>query len=153
MKIFGLEKKYCYTPKCKATCCVSAPLPRGLINENQDKLARKLIGVVPAPMNNRYCVNADVPITTVKALESAGDLNIAGKKLRAWRVKSLYVEGNYCPFLRRGDYKCNIYENRPPICRSFGTPEGHKCSQQINVVELYARKTLSFFQKLLKMKK
>lgn len=27
---------------------------------------------------------------------------------------------NKCPFLR-SDYKCNIYENRPDVCRKFGT--------------------------------
>lgn len=26
---------------------------------------------------------------------------------------------NKCPFLRK-DYKCNIYENRPNVCRKFG---------------------------------
>ena len=26
---------------------------------------------------------------------------------------------NKCPFLR-ADYKCNIYENRPDVCRKFG---------------------------------
>lgn len=26
---------------------------------------------------------------------------------------------NKCPFLR-SDYKCNIYEQRPPLCRKFG---------------------------------
>lgn len=26
---------------------------------------------------------------------------------------------NKCPFLR-ADYKCNIYENRPEVCRLFG---------------------------------
>ena len=150
MKIFGFEKKYCYTPKCKANCCVSAPLPKGLIDKNQDKVARKIITTIPAPMNNRYCVNAEVPITTAKALESAGVLNIKGKKLNAWKIASIYVEGNYCPFLRRGDYKCNIYGNRPPICRSFGSVGGHECSHQINAVELYVRKTLAFLKKLIK---
>ena len=29
------------------------------------------------------------------------------------------TELNKCPFLR-SDYKCNIYENRPDVCRKFG---------------------------------
>lgn len=153
MSIFGLDKKYCYTPKCKANCCVSAPLPYGFIADNKTKITRNIITTVPAPRNNRYCIGAEVPITTARTLEPAGAIHINEKSVKAWKIKSLFVEGNYCPFLRRGDYKCNVYENRPPICRSFGTPEGHKCSQQINIVELYARKTFSFFKKLLKMKK
>ena len=34
---------------------------------------------------------------------------------------------NKCPFLR-ADCKCNIYENRPEVCRLFGTIEKLKCS-------------------------
>lgn len=29
------------------------------------------------------------------------------------------IERNKCPFLRK-DCKCNIYENRPDVCRKFG---------------------------------
>ena len=29
------------------------------------------------------------------------------------------MDNNKCPFLRK-DYKCNIYENRPDVCRKFG---------------------------------
>lgn len=35
-------------------------------------------------------------------------------------------ELNKCPFLRR-DYKCNIYENRPDVCRKFGEIEKMPC--------------------------
>lgn len=34
---------------------------------------------------------------------------------------------NKCPFLRT-DYKCNIYENRPDICRKFGQIDKLKCN-------------------------
>ena len=33
---------------------------------------------------------------------------------------------NKCPFLR-ADYKCNIYECRPEVCRLFGTIDKMKC--------------------------
>jgi len=29
------------------------------------------------------------------------------------------LDNNKCPFLR-ADFKCNIYENRPDVCRKFG---------------------------------
>ena len=29
------------------------------------------------------------------------------------------IDKNKCPFLRK-DFKCNIYENRPVVCRKFG---------------------------------
>lgn len=33
---------------------------------------------------------------------------------------------NKCPFLR-ADYRCNIYENRPDVCRKFGEIPELKC--------------------------
>ena len=33
---------------------------------------------------------------------------------------------NKCPFLRE-DYKCNIYENRPEVCRAFGQDDRLPC--------------------------
>lgn len=33
---------------------------------------------------------------------------------------------NKCPFLRR-DFKCNIYDNRPGVCRLFGEIERLPC--------------------------
>lgn len=33
---------------------------------------------------------------------------------------------NKCPFLK-ADYKCNIYEDRPPVCRKFGEIEDLPC--------------------------
>lgn len=34
---------------------------------------------------------------------------------------------NKCPFLRT-DYKCNIYENRPDICRKMGMVDKMPCN-------------------------
>lgn len=36
------------------------------------------------------------------------------------------MENNKCPFLRH-DYKCNIYENRPDVCRKFGEIDRLPC--------------------------
>ena len=36
------------------------------------------------------------------------------------------MELNKCPFLR-ADYRCNIYENRPDVCRKFGQIEALPC--------------------------
>ena len=33
---------------------------------------------------------------------------------------------NKCPFLRH-DYKCNIYDNRPDVCRKFGVIKELPC--------------------------
>lgn len=37
------------------------------------------------------------------------------------------INKNYCPFLRPTDLKCNIYENRPEICRLMGTIDKMQC--------------------------
>ena len=37
------------------------------------------------------------------------------------------MEDNKCPFLRH-DFKCNIYENRPDVCRKFGEIDKLPCS-------------------------
>ncbi|MBO7617316.1 MAG: YkgJ family cysteine cluster protein [Bacteroidales bacterium] len=36
------------------------------------------------------------------------------------------LKSNRCPFLRQ-DLKCNIYENRPDICRKMGLVERMPC--------------------------
>ena len=36
------------------------------------------------------------------------------------------VDDNKCPFLRH-DFKCNIYENRPDVCRKFGVIDKLPC--------------------------
>ena len=36
------------------------------------------------------------------------------------------LEKNKCPFLR-ADFLCNIYENRPEVCRKMGEVDKMKC--------------------------
>lgn len=40
------------------------------------------------------------------------------------------VMENRCPFLTR-DYRCNIYDNRPEVCRKFGEIEQLPCPFEI----------------------
>lgn len=41
-------------------------------------------------------------------------------------ITSTNMDSNKCPFLRR-DFKCNIYENRPDVCRKFGETDKLPC--------------------------
>jgi Fe-S-cluster containining protein len=41
-------------------------------------------------------------------------------------ITSTNMDSNKCPFLRR-DFKCNIYENRPDVCRKFGEIDKLPC--------------------------
>lgn len=43
-------------------------------------------------------------------------------------VTAIGLKNNYCPFLRPTDLKCNIYDNRPEICRLMGTIDKMKCN-------------------------
>ena len=41
-------------------------------------------------------------------------------------VTNIDMMQNKCPFLR-SDYKCNIYDKRPSVCRKFGEIEELPC--------------------------
>lgn len=41
-------------------------------------------------------------------------------------ITSWNLDNNKCPFLR-SDFKCNIYEDRPDVCRKFGEIDELPC--------------------------
>lgn len=88
--------KKCDTSICKASCCMNVPLPKVYLTALKNRLVRPIIEVQDA---------GSVP-------------ELGGKCIVAITNKD--VAENYCPFLRE-DYKCNIYDRRPVICRKFGT--------------------------------
>ena len=136
------KNRYCYIPKSKAICCARAPIPQKLYNEFKSKEVRKTIVPFRAPMNNHYCKDAIVTITSHKALRYAGKCSIGKNK---W-VVNLYADDNYCAFLNK-NYKCNIYNNRPPICRDFGTIKGLPCPHQISKSKLILYKSGDFIKR------
>ncbi len=88
--------------KCKAGCCSTVPLEKDLWEKNQHKIFEK---------PTQVC-----------------DL---GKKIDPFTMQEKefiipITKTNYCPFLDQSDYKCNIYNDRPEICRRFGD-ETHPC--------------------------
>lgn len=94
-------KSKCNTSKCHASCCYSAPMPKGYFSVFKKKV-----------------------ITPWKRLVEHGIGN-NGEMLYVAVVDEDFNK-NKCPFLR-DDYKCNIYDQRPWICRAFGTPpKGNK---------------------------
>lgn len=84
----------CKTYKCKAACCYNIVLPIGMLEQYADKIVNKIIATSPMPYNPEF-----PPSEMVETSDNPAD--------------------NKCPFLRF-DYKCNIYEHRPLICRKFG---------------------------------
>lgn len=85
----------CRTWKCHAACCYNSCLPVGLVDRFADKIVNPVISREKLP------ISANVPERS--------------EYINTWDDLS----NNKCPFLRK-DYKCNIYDNRPTICRLFG---------------------------------
>ena len=141
------QQKYCYTPYCNATCCTSPPIPESQYNELMatGKSVRKVIVAIDAPRANRFCKDAVVPITTLRALNHHGKLH-NGRNM--WGV-NVYTHNNLCPFLNE-QKRCNVYENRPPICRSFGSPEGHECDLMLTKSQIRKLKVKEFFKQFFK---
>lgn len=84
----------CRTYKCHAACCYNIVLPIGMLEQYADKIVNKVVATSPMPYNPEF-----PPSEMVGTSDNPPD--------------------NKCPFLRP-DYKCNIYEHRPLICRKFG---------------------------------
>ena len=84
----------CKTYKCKAVCCSNIVLPIGMLEQYADKIVNKVIATSPMLYNPEF-----PPSEMVETSDNPAS--------------------NKCPFLR-ADYKCNIYEHRPLICRKFG---------------------------------
>lgn len=90
------NKPKCDISKCHASCCYNVPMPKGYFSVYKKKV-----------------------ITPWKRLIEHGRGN-NGEMLYVAVVDEDFHK-NKCPFLR-DDYKCNIYDKRPWICRVFGTP-------------------------------
>lgn len=85
----------CRTYKCKAACCYNLALPVGFIDRFADKIVWPVIRREILPISDSVPERSELVYT------------------------SFAYDDNKCPFLR-ADYKCNVYENRPTICRLFG---------------------------------
>lgn len=85
----------CDISKCKGGCCFSVPIPKHYFTALKKHIVRPIL-----------------------RFEDAGDLpEMGGHNVVA--ITNEDLEENRCPF-QRYDYKCNIYDRRPKICRIFG---------------------------------
>lgn len=81
----------CRIHKCHAACCYNIPFTDWELERFEDKIVNKVLFTIPA-----------------------------GDGVIAFTVENPFDLGsNKCPFLRI-DSKCNIYENRPDVCRKMG---------------------------------
>ena len=81
---------------------MNAPIPESYLSKYSDKVVNPVIKTVEMGNIPSQGGKQIIPITTLFNLLK-----------------------NKCPFLR-SDYKCNIYENRPQICREYGTSKNPK---------------------------
>ena len=99
----------CLISKCKADCCYNAPIPRYLLDVYKDKVVN--------PVHGFYEMD-NLP-------EQGGIQGIAITNLIN-KIK------NKCPFLTK-ECKCNIYDNRPQICREYGTSKDKSSTLHCNL--------------------
>ena len=90
--------------KCKAECCAWVPFNYNFLKKYESKMVRPVLCLAEHP-NGRQVI----PITHIEKRVVNG-------------VETGYIEKSdqKCPFLTDKN-KCNIYEERPQICRFFGT--------------------------------
>jgi Fe-S-cluster containining protein len=86
--------------KCKAECCAGAAVPKDYLTKFASKFCREVYGYVTMPKTDIV-----FPIT------SPNDFSIENPNF----------DKQICPFLRKTDNKCAIYEDRPLICSEFGS--------------------------------
>ena len=176
MKILNKFNQYlksptkCFIPRCKAHCCIDAPLPEDFVNRFQSRIQRRIysglnIGINdPKDTYNSIVYNTrpigivDIDRTTGEKLygiskETMEELQLKSmedikKLLNEYEAKKIY---NYCPFIT--DYgKCSVYEHRPPICREFGTSVAKvdRCpekSSRLDIIKFLIKEIFNFKKK------
>lgn len=80
---------------CKSVCCHNICLPVWVLDDYADKIVTPVIERTPLPPSRNIPVPSELIFTNMD------------------------FDRNKCSFLC-DDYKCNIYEHRPTICRKFG---------------------------------
>lgn len=89
------NKGKCDIKRCKAACCTNVPIPKSHLFAFNKKIVRDLHG---------YIEDSDIP-------------QLGGMIVRP--VTDPENKNNVCPFLT-ANYRCNIYDKRPLVCRMFG---------------------------------
>lgn len=163
LKSYLTEPSKCFIPKCKAHCCINAPLPEDFLPRHQENIQRRIFGSFNMGVNDpRDTYNSIIystrPIifigydTEGKMLatispEMVEKLNIqsmedVNRLLNEYEARKIY---NYCPFIQ-SDARCSVYSERPPICREFGTEPGdiNKCPEKASRLEVAKYKIKDF---------
>ena len=162
------EPSKCFILKCKARCCQDAPLPEDFLAKYPEQLRRNIYSAVNIGHNDpRDTYNSVIYNTTPNPVQLVG-FDQYGNKIMGIpqqlmkeleinsmeQVKALFEDAknykNYCPFLTNVG-RCNVYENRPPICREFGTlPDKiNQCpdkSSRLDIIKFYVKDFIDFYK-------
>ena len=172
LKTYLTTPSICYIPKCKARCCAEAPLPVDFLPKHKDKVQRPIYNIINIGHNDpRDTYDSVMFNTTGNPIQLIGiDQNgnkvvgIPKDVLKKMQIKSqqqieeLLEHYNkfkqYCPFLT--DYgRCNVYSERPPICREFGTDPApiNKCpdkASRLEVIKYRVKDFIAFYKDVFK---
>lgn len=154
--------KLCYPPICKSTCCEDVPLPEGFYENFHSRAQRQITGSVNIgkndprdPFNSIIYNTTKIPILPIgfgsdgrisssfgkeknliacvydeEMLKELGKDNEEGRREMREEYKK-NTHRNYCPFIMYNG-RCSVYEQRPGICREFGTLPGsqNRCTHK-----------------------
>lgn len=153
----------CYIPKCKSRCCANAPLPEDFLPKHQDKVQRKIFNIINIGQNDpKDTYNSVMFNTTGNPIQIIG-VDQYGNKLfgipqnimEELQIKNMeqiqeLLEHHqkfphYCPFIKNNG-RCNVYAERPPICREFGTDPSpiNICPDKATPLEVFKDKLKNF---------
>lgn len=97
-----MDCKKCHI-KCKAECCGVCPIPSKIYDTHLDKIVNEPESIKRLMLHE---ILSEKPLSSSLCSEKIEYVMPVTKNLK-------------CPFLNQ-DYSCNIYEDRPPVCRKFG---------------------------------
>ncbi len=84
----------CKTSRCDSRCCYNVPFANGELERFRDRIVNKVVRTIEV---------------------NGGMMPVTNNHVGFVRM----MMSNRCPFLRK-DHKCNIYDDRPDVCRKFG---------------------------------
>lgn len=95
---------------CQASCCAAFPIEKSLFERNKHKVVREILQME----------EFESPVMEDKAFRKDGSYSMEGICHAKNALHVLPITKNArCCFLNE-DLSCNIYEERPYICRKFG---------------------------------
>ncbi len=94
--VINFKGGVCNIEKCKASCCYHVPIPKDILRKFADKIVNPILATKPLGFRKDLGGRNVLPITDPNPYK------------------------NKCPFLTITN-RCNIYENRPTLCKLFGT--------------------------------